>query len=117
MQGLELVVTLISVISTLSSILFAYLAFSRNKTNDIKGDAKIDAERAVDMAGIKIDLKYTRDGIDRVGKRLDDIEKNQNKTNQDMGVIKEHLKRVDGRLDKVEHRLDTLENIHLKGGE
>ena len=116
MESLEIVLTMLSVVSTLSSILFAYLAFSINKSNDTKADANKDAERAVDMASIKIDLKYTRDGIDRVSTRLDDIEKNQNKTNQDMGVIKEHLKRVDGRLDKVETRLDMLEEIHLKGG-
>lgn len=114
----DVILGAISILGTISSVVFAYLAFSRNKVNDIKEDEKINSQsqltNAVDIASIKIDLKYTRDGIDRISGRLDVIEKTQNKTGENLAKINEHLLRTDSRLDKVEKRLNELEKIHMK---
>ena len=119
MNGTELLLTFISVIGTLSAILFGYLAFSRNKKEDVVKEERLTSQQqltsAVDIATIKIDLKYTRDGIDRIGTRLDAIEKTQGRVGENIAKINEHLLRTDARLDKVEKRLDELEKYHMKG--
>lgn len=116
----EIILSIISVVGTFSSIVFAYLAFSRNKKNDIQKDERNNSQQqittSVDIATIKIDLKYTRDGIDRIGSRLDVIEKTQNKVGENITKINEHLLRTDSRLDKVEKRITELEKIHMKRG-
>lgn len=110
MSGLEILLTCLTVISTLSSILFAYLAFNRNKINDIKKNEKSTAESnlnsAVDLATIKIDMKYTREGIDKISKRLDNFEKIQNGTNENIVKIFEHLKRHDDQILSIENKLN-----------
>lgn len=118
MSSTEITLSIISVIGTFSSIIFAYLAFSRNKKNDIQEDERNNSQKqittSVDIATIKIDLKYTRDGIDRIGNRLDVMEKTQNKVGENITKINEHLLRTDARLDKVEKRLTELEKIHME---
>lgn len=118
MNSTEIILSIISVIGTFSSILFAYLAFSRNKRQDIQKDERTNSQQqlttSVDIATIKIDLKYTRDGIDRIGSRLDIMEKTQNKVGESITKINEHLLRTDSRLDKVEKRLSELEKIHMR---
>lgn len=110
MSGLEIVLTCLTIISTLSSIIFAYLAFNRNKINDIKKNEKSTAEStlnsAVDLATIKIDMKYTREGIDKISKRLEEIEKFQNGTNENIIKIFEHLKRHDERISALELKIN-----------
>lgn len=121
MSTLEIILSIISVVGTISAIVFGYAAFNRNKTKDIQSQEKNTYQQqlssAVDIATIKIDLKYTRDGIDRIGSRLDIIEKTQNKVGENIAKINEHLSRTDSRLDKVEKRLDQLEKYHMKGEE
>lgn len=110
MSGLEIVLTCLTIISTLSSIIFAYLAFNRNKINDIKKAEKTTAEStlnsAVDLAAIKIDMKYTREGIDKISKRLDEIEKSQNNNNAELVKIFEHLKRHDEQISALEIKVN-----------
>lgn len=112
----QIVLSIISIIGTLSSVLFAYLAFSRNKVNDIRNDVKDsgkkDAEIAVDMASIKIDLKYTRDGINRIDKRLDDIDRSYNKIVERLTRLEEHQSRTDGRLEKLEQKRLKKEDVY-----
>lgn len=95
MNGTDIVLAIISVIGTLGSVIFGYLAFSRNSKADTKKDA-------VDLASIKIDSKYTRDGIDRIDRRLDEHEKAQVKTLERLTKLEEHNVRTDGRLEKLE---------------
>lgn len=119
MSTLEVFLGIISVVGTISAILFGYLAFARGKRQDIQNDERVNSQQqltsAVDIATIKIDLKYTRDGIDRIGTRLDAIEKTQSRVGENIAKINEHLLRTDARLDKVEKRLDELEKYHMKG--
>ena len=104
MNGTNIALTIISVLGTLSSILFAYLAFSRNKKNDDRVSTIKETQKEVDMATIKIDLKYMRDGVDRIEKRLDDYERIQGKMLDRLTRLEEHQTRVDGRLDKHEQK-------------
>lgn len=98
----NIVLSVLSVIGTLSSIVFAYLAFSRNKAKDIKHDATQQTNVAVDIASIKIDTKYTRDSLSRIDRRLDDYERAQTKLGERLAKIEEHQYRIDIRLDKLE---------------
>ena len=45
----EITVSILGIIGTLSSILFAYLAFRRNDKKDIKSDATQEAELLADI--------------------------------------------------------------------
>lgn len=102
MDTITTVLTVISVAGTFSSILFAYLAFNRNLKKDTKNDA-------MDMTTIKIDLKYTRDGINRIEKRLDEYEKSQPKILERLGILEEKQHRNEGRLDKLEAKRSKKE--------
>lgn len=93
----NIVLSIISIIGTVSSVLFAYLAFARNKQNDTKKDA-------TDIAGIKIDVKYTRDSVNRIERRLDEYEHGQSNVLERIAKLEEHQSRTDGRLDKLERR-------------
>lgn len=97
----QIILGIISVIGTLSSVLFAYLAFSRNSRSDTKKDA-------TDIASIKIDSKYTRDGIDRIDRRIADYEKAQINILERLTKLEEHNVRTDGRLDKLEKQAVTF---------
>lgn len=100
----NVILSIISVIGTISSVIFAFLAFSRNKKQDIQDEGRKDAETAIDLASIKIDLKYTRDGIERINTKLNDTEKIQSKLSDRLARVEEHLVRTDGRLDKLENK-------------
>lgn len=119
MSSLEVFLGITSVVGTISAILFGYLAFVRGKKQDIQNDERMNSQQqlssAVDIATIKIDLKYTRDGIDIIGTRLDAIEKTQSRVGENIAKINEHLLRTDARLDKVEKRIEELEKYHMKG--
>lgn len=91
----EIVLSIIGAAGTISSIIFAYLAFNRNSKNDTKQDA-------VDLAKIKIDCAYTRDSLDRINRRLDDYEKQQVRVLERLTKLEEHNLRTDSRLDKLE---------------
>ena len=49
----EITVSILGIIGTLSSILFAYLAFRRNDKKDIKSNATQEAELFADMKCVK----------------------------------------------------------------
>lgn len=102
MDNTTIFLTVLSVISSLCAILFGYLAFRRNRNLDAKSQSKEEAANAVNIASIQIDLKYTRDTISRIDRKLDDIEKNQNNHDTRLARFDEHLQRVDVRLDKLE---------------
>jgi len=69
MSSLDVVLTIISVIGTFSSILFAYLAFRRNDRGDHKQEGKNE--------GVLIsDVGYIKSSIDRIEKSMDKLEQN-----------------------------------------
>ncbi len=67
MSGSETVLTIISVIGTISSISFAYLAFKKGNKKDDKLSGKNE--------GIIIsDFSYIKSSTERIEKRLDKLE-------------------------------------------
>ena len=48
MTAIEIILSIISVVGTASSILFAYLAFRRNERTDNKKDGKSEGEQKSD---------------------------------------------------------------------
>lgn len=86
---LTIILSLISVIGTISSILFAYLAFSRNKNND-------NNESIIDLTTIKLNGEYTKDAVKRIENRLDETDRQTLKNNE--------------RLTRLEERMTNLED-------
>ena len=67
MTGADIALTIISVLGTVSSIIFAYLAFRRNTNSDTK---QIGRESGTVIS----DLGYIKSSIERIEKRLDNSE-------------------------------------------
>lgn len=89
MNSLDIVLTIISVVGTFSSIIFAYLAFRRNDRGDRKAEGKNE--------GVLIsDVGYIKSSIDRIEKSMDKLEQN--------------YARLSERVVKVETELEA----HLK---
>lgn len=85
MSAVEIVLTIISVAGTLSSIVFAYLAFRRNDHSDRKAEGKNE--------GVLIsDVGYIKSSIDRIEKSLDKLEQNYTK-------LSERVIKVEAELD------------------
>ena len=82
----EITISILGVLGTLSSILFAYLAFRRNDKKDIKTNATKEAE-------ILLDIKYIKSSSDRMEKKIDRLDSNYNE--------------LLSRIIKVEERLDN----------
>lgn len=91
MNATEIILSIISVVGTVSSILFAYLAFRRNDKTDTKKDGKNE--------GVLIsDVGYIKSSIDRIEKTLDKLQ--------------EKYDDLHSRVIKVEQKVDD----HIKNG-
>lgn len=67
MNGTDIALTVISVLGTLSSIIFAFLAFRRNERKDTHAEAKSE--------GVLLsEIGYIKSSIDRIEKNLDRLE-------------------------------------------
>lgn len=103
---LTIILSVISAIGVVTSIIFAFLAFNRDRRNDVRNEIREDyngtTNLMTDIAMIKVDIKYTRDGISRINNRLDDLDKNQTKMTERLSKMEEHIKRTDARLTKLE---------------
>ena len=80
MNELDIVLTVLSISGTLSSILFAYLAFRRNDRGDHKQEGKNE--------GVLIsDVGYIKSSIDRIEKSIDKLEEGQNATKERLAKL------------------------------
>lgn len=97
MDMIDIVLSVISIVGTLSSILFAFLAFRRNDKGDNKQEGKNE--------GVLIsDVGYIKSSIDRIEKTLDKFE--------------EKYDDLRSRIIKIEQKVDdhiNNESIHVKG--
>lgn len=85
MSGSETVLTVISVIGTLSSILFAYLAFKKANKKDDKLSGKNE--------GIIIsDISYIKSSTERIEKRLDKLEVINTNTTTRVAVLERDVR-------------------------
>jgi len=87
MEGI--ILSILGVVGTVSSIVFAYLAFRRNDKKDLKLDATQEAELLADM-------KWIKSSVSRMEMKIDRLDSNYN------GLL--------SRIIKVEERLDN----HIK---
>ena len=98
MDATNIVLSIISIVGTMSSILFAFLAFHRNNKGDHKQEGK-------EMKGVLIsDVGYIKSSIDRIEKTLDKLE--------------EKYDDLHSRIIKIEQKVDDhIKNnsIHVKG--
>lgn len=97
MDSTEIVLSVISVVGTLSSIVFAFLAFKRNTKGDNKQEGKNE--------GVLIsDVDYIKSSIDRIEKTLDKLE--------------EKYDDLHSRIIKIEQKVDDHiknDSIHVRG--
>lgn len=97
MDSTEIVLSVISVVGTLSSIVFAFLAFKRNANGDNKQEGKNE--------GVLIsDVGYIKSSIDRIEKTLDKLE--------------EKYDDLHSRIIKIEQKVDDHiknDSIHVRG--
>lgn len=61
----EIVLTIISVLGTITTIIFAYIAFRRNFKNDLRNDGKIEGLLLSDIAYIKSSIKRMEEKLDK----------------------------------------------------
>ena len=65
----ETLLTVVSILGTISTILFAYIAFKRNDKSDVRNNAKSEG-------ALLSDIGYIKSSIDRMESKLDKQESN-----------------------------------------
>ncbi len=85
MELSTIILSIISVLGTISSILFAYLAFRRNDRGDHKQEGKNE--------GVLIsDVGYIKSSIDRIEKSIDKLEEGANATKERLAKLEVEVK-------------------------
>lgn len=80
----EITLSILGVLGTLSSIIFAYLAFRRNDKKDIKIHATQEAE-------IVADMKWLKSSVSRMEKKINEIDDNYKELGIAVIKVKERL--------------------------
>ena len=93
MNGSDIALTIISVVGTLSSVLFAYLAFRRNDKKDTKEDAKSEAV-------ILSEIGYIKSSIDRIEKNLDKLEERYSVLSNKIVKVEESVAQAHKRISE-----------------
>lgn len=100
MGGVNIFLTVLSVVSTVCAIIFGYLAYKRNEKHDIKGEGEKDGT-------ILTKLGYIKSGVD-------DIKHKQEKQDDQISKVLERLSYVESSAKQAHHRIDTLEQQMYK---
>ena len=88
------ILSLISIIGTIASIIFAYLAFKRNGSNDDKNAGKSD--------GVMLsDIGYIKSSIDRIEKSLNRLEERYNELSTRLIKVEESTKNAHARISEL----------------
>ena len=80
----EITLSILGVLGTLSSIIFAYLAFRRNDKKDIKIHATQEAE-------ILSDMKWLKSSVSRMEKKINEMDDNYKELGITVIKVKERL--------------------------
>ena len=80
----EITLSILGILGTLSSIIFAYLAFRRNDKKDIKIHATQEAE-------IVADMKWLKSSVSRMEKKINEIDDNYKELGITVIKVKERL--------------------------
>lgn len=95
MGGVNIFLTVLSVVSTVCAIIFGYLAYKRSEKHEIKGEGKKDGV-------VLTELGYIKSGVD-------DIKRKQEKQDDQIGKVVERLSSVESSAKQAHHRIDTIE--------
>ena len=98
----QTVLQIISVVGVISSVLFAYLAFSRNKGADRQAAGEQDG-------AMMAELGYIKSGVD-------DIKREQQEQRAKNLEVVERLTAVEQSAKQAHHRIDRLEGVKGKDG-
>ena len=94
----DIVIGIIGGIGTISAIIFAYLSFRRNDSNDLKDKALKEGELLSDIA-------YIKSSIDRMESKLDKVE-------DSYYTMLERIIKVEQNQRAVEKRLNDYFDSH-----
>lgn len=98
-MSLELSVALVGVLASVSSIVFAYLAFKRGEKHDQKTDGKTE--------GVMFsDIGYIKACVDRVEKNLNKVDERYRNVAERLAKLEESVSNVTKRVDDI-YKLDS----------
>ena len=101
MANSDIALTIISVLGTASSILFAFLAFRRNDKKDTKENGKNEGV-------ILSEIGYIKSSIDRIEKNLDKLEERYSNLSNKIVKVEESVANAHKRI--TEHINDILKH-------
>lgn len=94
MDSTEIVLTIISVLGTISSILFAYLAFKRSNMQEHKDEGKNE--------GVMLsEIGYIKSSIDRIEKSLNHLEERYTELSNRLVKVEESTKNAHKRITEL----------------
>lgn len=99
-MDLSLLITLIGFFASLSSIIFAYLAFKRSEKQDQKKDGKNEGL-------ILSDIGYIKACVDRVEKNLVKVDERYRNILERLAKVEESLLNVTKRVDEMHYSNST----------
>ena len=95
----ELTISLVGLLASLSSIIFAYLAFKRSNKEEDKSEGKTE--------GVMFsDIGYIKACVDRVEKNLNKVDERYRNILERLAKVEESLLNVTKRVDEM-HKLDS----------
>ena len=115
MDSTEIVLTIISVLGTISSILFAYLAFKRSNKLEHKDEGKNE--------GVMLsEIGYIKSSIDRIEKSLNHLEERYTELSNRLVRVEESTKNAHKRITELHdeikgganHEWDTFKCFKLR---
>lgn len=98
-MNFEVVFSLVSLMASLSSIAFAYLAFKRSERQDQRKDAKNEGL-------ILSDIGYIKACVDRVEKNLNKVDERDRNIAERLAKVEESVVNVTKRVDEI-YKLDS----------
>lgn len=93
-MNFELTVTLVGFFASISSIIFAYLAFKRSNQNEQKTNGKTE--------GVMFsDIGYIKACVDRVEKNLNRVDERDRNIAERLAKVEESVANVTKRVDEI----------------
>lgn len=94
-MNFELTITLVGFFASISSIVFAYLAFKRSNKQDYKNDGKTE--------GVMFsDIGYIKACVDRVEKNLNKVDERDRNIAERLAKVEESVANVTKRVDEIQ---------------
>ncbi len=91
---MELAISITSLIASLSSILFAFLAFRRNERSDHKKEGKHEGTMLSDIV-------YIKTCVDRVEKNIEIVDERNRNVAERLAKLEESIRNSEKRIDQI----------------